>query len=221
MEKRGIRPWRKVAGNFSQRAANTVEKLSLVKEMVLHGETAKDLWKLYGIGRKALNRWNFAWQLGSTNLIPSSTCIILVGRWDIWLIWQLGVLLWLITSFLWTSCTIFLEFRRCFLMNIIGHRAYDILLHFFWGLNWSTRVAMQNSSVFIHFTPSVQRFPPNTVQFWKIFGSFYVQNHFLHEPELFDRIRCSLTKISRNFASWSYTSFLHLQKLEVLILILI
>ena len=43
MEKRGIRPWRKVAGNFSQRAANTVEKLSLVKEMVLHGETAKDL----------------------------------------------------------------------------------------------------------------------------------------------------------------------------------
>ena len=62
MEKRGIRPWRKVAGNFSQRAANTVEKLSLVKEMVLHGETAKDLSKLYGIWRKALNRWSKAYK---------------------------------------------------------------------------------------------------------------------------------------------------------------
>ena len=38
-----------------------------------------------------------------------------------------------------------LEFRRCFLMNIIGHRAYDILPHFFRELSWSTRVAMQNS----------------------------------------------------------------------------
>ena len=59
----------------------------------------------------------------------------------------------------------FLEFHRCFHMNIIGHHAYDILLHFFWELSWSTRVAMQNSSVFIRFTPSIQRFPPNTVQF--------------------------------------------------------
>ena len=39
-----------MAQNFSQRAANTVEKLWLVKEMVLHGETAEDLSNLYGIG---------------------------------------------------------------------------------------------------------------------------------------------------------------------------
>ena len=57
---------------------------------------------------------------------------------------------------------------------------------------------MQNSSLFIRFSPSVQRFPPNTVQIWKILGSFSVQDHFLHEPELFDRIRCSLTKILRH-----------------------
>ena len=51
-----------MAQNFSQRAANTVEKLWLVKEMVLHGETAKDLSNLYGIGRKALNRWTKAYK---------------------------------------------------------------------------------------------------------------------------------------------------------------
>ena len=41
------------------------------------------------------------------SLIPSSTCILSIDRWDIWLIWQWVVLLWLITSFLWASCTIF------------------------------------------------------------------------------------------------------------------
>ena len=51
MEERGIRPWRKVARNFSKKPANMVEKLWLVKEMVLQGETAKDLSKLDGIGR--------------------------------------------------------------------------------------------------------------------------------------------------------------------------
>ena len=30
--------------------------------MVLHGETAKDLSKLYGIGRKASNRWSEAYK---------------------------------------------------------------------------------------------------------------------------------------------------------------
>ena len=61
MKERGLRPWRKITRNFSVRAANTVEKLWLVKEMVLHGETAKDLSNLYGIGRKALNRWTKAY----------------------------------------------------------------------------------------------------------------------------------------------------------------
>ena len=51
-----------MAQNFSQRAANTVEKLWLVKEMVLHGETARDLSNLYGIGRKTLNRWTKAYK---------------------------------------------------------------------------------------------------------------------------------------------------------------
>ena len=51
-----------MAQNFSQRAANTVEKLWLVKEMVLHGETAKDLSNMNGIGRKALNRWTKAYK---------------------------------------------------------------------------------------------------------------------------------------------------------------
>ena len=62
MEERGLRPWRKITRNFSERAANAVEKLWLVKEMVLHGETAKDLSKLYGIGRKALKRWSKAYK---------------------------------------------------------------------------------------------------------------------------------------------------------------
>ena len=62
MEERGIRPWRKVARNFSEKPANMIEKLWLVKEMVLHGENAKDLSKLYGIGRKALNRWSEAYK---------------------------------------------------------------------------------------------------------------------------------------------------------------
>ena len=52
MKERGLRPWRKITRNSSERAANTVEKLWLVTEMVLHGETAKDLSNLYGIGRK-------------------------------------------------------------------------------------------------------------------------------------------------------------------------
>ena len=60
MKERGLRPWRKITRNFSDRAANTVEKLWLVKEM--RGETAKDLSKLYGIGRKALNRWSKAYK---------------------------------------------------------------------------------------------------------------------------------------------------------------
>ena len=62
MEERGLRPWRKITRNFRERAANTVEKLWLVKEMVLHGETAKDLSNLYGIGRKALDRWTKAYK---------------------------------------------------------------------------------------------------------------------------------------------------------------
>ena len=62
MKERGLRPWRKITRNFRERAANTVEKLWLVKEMVLHGETAKDLSNLYGIGRKALNRWTKAYE---------------------------------------------------------------------------------------------------------------------------------------------------------------
>ena len=33
-----------------------------MKEMVLHGETAKDHSNLYGIGRKALNRWTEAYE---------------------------------------------------------------------------------------------------------------------------------------------------------------
>ena len=42
-----------------------VEKLWLVKEMILRGETAEDLPnlpKLYGIGRKALNKWSKAYK---------------------------------------------------------------------------------------------------------------------------------------------------------------
>ena len=62
MEERYIRPWRKIARNFSEKPAKMIEKLWLVKEMVLHGESAKDLSKLYGIGRKALNRWNKAYK---------------------------------------------------------------------------------------------------------------------------------------------------------------
>ena len=62
MEERYIRPWRKVARIFSEKPANMIEKLWLVKEIVLHGETAKDLSKLYGIGRKALNRWSKAYK---------------------------------------------------------------------------------------------------------------------------------------------------------------
>ena len=62
MEERNIRPWRKVARNFSEKPAKMIEKLWLVKEMVLHGETAKDLSKLYGIGRKAWNRWSEAYK---------------------------------------------------------------------------------------------------------------------------------------------------------------
>ena len=61
MEERNIRPWRKVARNFSEKPANMIEKLWLVKEMVLHGETAKDPSKLYGIGRKALKKWSKAY----------------------------------------------------------------------------------------------------------------------------------------------------------------
>ena len=110
-----------------------------------------------------------------------------------------------------------LEFRRCFLMNIDCHRAYNIILHFFWKYSWSTRVTMQNSSILICFTPSVQHLPLNTIQFRKIFCSFSPQNHFLHEPELFDHIRWFLAKIPRYFALWSYTSFFHLQKFHVLL----
>ena len=79
---------------------------------------------------------------------------------------------------------------------------------------------MQNSSIIICFTPSVQRFSPNTIQFRKIFGSFSVQNHFLHESELFDHLRWFIAKISRYFASWSYISLFHHQKLKLLILIM-
>ena len=87
MEERDIRRWRKVARNFGERAANTVEKLWLVKEMVLHGETAKDLSKLYGIGRKALNRWSKAYKdrgilhgnLGRPTLFPEEVKKDIIG----------------------------------------------------------------------------------------------------------------------------------------------
>ena len=62
MEERGIQPWRKVAKNFSEKPVNMIEKLLLVKEMVLHAETAEDLCKLYGIGRKELIRWSKAYK---------------------------------------------------------------------------------------------------------------------------------------------------------------
>ena len=51
-----------MARNFREKPAKMIEKLWLVKEMVLHGETAKDLSKLYGIGRKAWNRWSEAYK---------------------------------------------------------------------------------------------------------------------------------------------------------------
>ena len=87
MEERGLRPWRKITRNFSERAANAVEKLWLVKEMVLHGETAKDLSKLYGIGRKALKRWSKAYKdrgilhgnLGRPTLFPEEVKKDIIG----------------------------------------------------------------------------------------------------------------------------------------------
>ena len=81
-----------MAQNFSQRAANTVEKLWLVKEMVLHGETAKDLSNLYGIGRKALRSEEHTSELQSPTQIflpllvgppacsPRALCMVFIHR---------------------------------------------------------------------------------------------------------------------------------------------
>ena len=43
-----------------------------MKKMVLHGETAKDLSKLYGIGRKALNRWSKAYK--NRRILHGNSC---------------------------------------------------------------------------------------------------------------------------------------------------
>ena len=57
MEERALRPWRKSARNFSNIPPNEVEKLWLVKEIILFGETAANLAKAYGLSRKSLVRW--------------------------------------------------------------------------------------------------------------------------------------------------------------------
>ena len=63
MEVKSLRPWRTAARNFEKKPANMNEKLWLVKEIVLHGETAASLSKLYGIRRKSLNSWTRAYRL--------------------------------------------------------------------------------------------------------------------------------------------------------------
>ena len=57
MEKRTLRPWRISARNFCKIPPNEVEKLWLVKEIILFGETAANLAKSYGLSRKSLVRW--------------------------------------------------------------------------------------------------------------------------------------------------------------------
>ena len=114
------------------------------------------------------------------------------------------LLVWLITSFLWDFCTIFSHSADIFAWTLLVIALMiSFVLHFFSIYSWSNRVSMRNSSILICFTPFVQRFPPNTIQFRKIrkiIGSFSTQNHFLHEPELFYHICCFFAENSRYFA---------------------
>ena len=57
MEKRSPRPWRISAKNFCKIPPSESEKLWLVKEIILFGETAAKMAKLYGLDRKSLVRW--------------------------------------------------------------------------------------------------------------------------------------------------------------------
>ena len=57
MEKRSPRPWRISAKKFCKIPPKESEKLWLVKEIVLFGETAAKMAKLYGVDRKSLVRW--------------------------------------------------------------------------------------------------------------------------------------------------------------------
>ena len=62
MEKSTLRSWRFNARNFCKSPPNESEKLWLVKEIVLFGETAANMAKSYGVSRKSLVRWVAAYK---------------------------------------------------------------------------------------------------------------------------------------------------------------